>query len=102
MSEHKVKVDGGKYTFHNRGGWNIDVLRHGEPWIDDIDAPTAVFSLMCELDAARVVLQAVRNGIGLLASPDVGRAIADALKVHDALVDDREPPSEWCEPAVLP
>lgn len=105
MSEHRVQVDNGKYIFHHAGGWRIHVLRHGEPWIDDLDAPKAVASMMAELDAARVVVQAVRD---LVNAHDMLRAIVggsdgvstlrDALKRHAALVDDHEPPSEWAKP----
>lgn len=87
---HTVSVDGGKYKFIARLGYEIDVDRHGEAWVTGLDAPKAVMSLMAELDAARVVVAAVRL------SADVPHGIIEALERHDRLCDDREPPSAWC------
>lgn len=88
---HVVRVDGGKYTFVNRLG-QIEILRHGEPWHEQTEAGNAIASIMAELDAARVVMAAARKAVR-------GGFVADminALAKHDALVGDREPPSEWC------
>ena len=97
----KVRVDNGKYTFEKvfKTGV-IRILRHGEPWHEQSDAGNALASVMAELDAARVVLDAAR-ALGEAAPIKIQRA----LKQHRALVDDREPPSEWshlvldCEPS---
>lgn len=93
MSEHKVRVDNGKYEFIHRGAFRIDILRHGERWVEDLGAGKAVMSMMAELDAARVVVAAARAGLasGLIESA----GLTAALKLHDSLVDDREWPSEW-------
>lgn len=70
MTEHRVSVASSKYTFVRR-------------------------SLMAELDAARVVVQAVRG-----CSAKLGQlcptAIHEAIALHDSLVDDHELPSAWC------
>ena len=47
MSEHRVPVANGKYTFVARGGWKLDVLRHGEPWVEDLNASNAIGSIPC-------------------------------------------------------
>lgn len=104
----KVNVDSGKYTFCHADGV-VEILRHGKPWHAQHDASNAISSLMAELDAARVVLQAARRfakvfleGEDICASPpsrdelDAANGIVAALERHGALVDDREPPSEWC------
>lgn len=53
----------GRYTFQvAEGGWAIDVLRHGEPWLTIEDGHKAVMSLMSELREDRsLVEQALRN-----------------------------------------
>ncbi len=89
----KVKTDSGKYTFVIDLG-SMHVLRHGEPWLVINEGFNAIRSLVCELDAARVVLQAARDCF----DPDLGamkRHLHDALKQHEALVSDNEPPSDW-------
>lgn len=95
MSAHVVRVDGGKYTFVNRLG-EIQILRHGEPWHEQTAAGNALASIMAELDAARVVVAAARalEADGLESAPI--RYLNEALARHDALVGDREPPSDWC------
>ncbi|HVY79852.1 MAG TPA: hypothetical protein VG994_02630 [Steroidobacteraceae bacterium] len=82
----RVRTDNGKYTFDKRNAV-IDILRHGEPWAQNVHNFNAIHSLMAELDAARVVIAAARQ------SQDP--AVQAALRQHAALVDDREPPSEW-------
>lgn len=95
--EHRVSVEGGKYTFVRREDGEIRILRHGEPWIDWVKGDNAIHAAMAELDAARGVVAAVRASIKQLEGKDVYPAWAvDALKLHDSLVDDREPPSAWC------
>lgn len=106
MSEHRIKVDNGKYEFIQRGGWKLDVLRHGEPWVEDLDASKAIGSMMAELDAARVVLAAARalakffetmpmELAQMLAKPEEPALLVRALNKHAALADDQEPPSLW-------
>lgn len=95
----KIRVDNGKYTFQTASnGYGIDVLRCDEGWASDLPCPKAIHSMMYELDAARVVLAAVRE----LADSAVGirpccAPLLDALDKHDRLVGDREPPSEWAK-----
>lgn len=87
----KIHVDNGKYTFSiARPGIAIEIRRHGESWHRQEDAYNALHSIMAELDAARVVLQAARD-LGDGAPAEIKRA----LERHRALVDDREAPSEW-------
>lgn len=96
-SEHCVSVDNCKYKFAiAKGDSRIRVLRHGEPWIDDVNAPNAVHSLMCELDAARVVVQEVRRYVAANIGNLCPKDLFDALALHDSLTSDREPPSAWC------
>jgi len=59
--EHRVKVDGGKYEFVRREDGTVDVLRGGEPWLKRCMPQIGIASAMAELDAARVVLRAVRS-----------------------------------------
>lgn len=82
-----VRVCGGKYTFVCRGS-SIVIDRHGEPWHQQQEAFNAIASMMRELDAARVVLEAAREASGNV-------RLSDALKRHASLVDDNEKPSEW-------
>lgn len=109
MSEHSVKVDNGKYMFCHRDGWQMDVLRHGEPWVRNLDAPKAVASMMAELDAARVVLGAARALAKCMETMPMELAsqlakyadvvgLVRALNRHSGLVDDNEPPSAWTAP----
>lgn len=88
----KVRVSNGKYTFVREMA-TIQILRGGEPWHEQRDAFNAIASLMAELDAARVVLDAAR-----LLKDDAPIEIKQALAKHRALVDDRELPSEWAAP----
>lgn len=103
---HSVRVDSGKYTLNYlvRSGtdlkWDgISILRHGEAF-HEIVGPgfDAVHSLMCELDAARVVVAAAREAMAmnvLEGGLTPRQVIENALKQHEALVSDLEPPSEW-------
>lgn len=98
---NQVFVDSGKYTFVNRGGWKIDILRYGERWVDNVDGPKAIHSMMAELDAARVALEAARKwkaSFSLDAGPRTvatDQELMDAIAKHDRLVDDHQPPSYW-------
>lgn len=96
----RVSVENGKYTMVENLGYKIDILRYGEPWITDITGSKALGTMMSELDAARVVLQAARNWRTAMSGPmheqaDADQALCAALELHDQLVDDREPPSAW-------
>jgi hypothetical protein len=92
MSEekHTVRVSNGKYTFVIDGFQTVAILRGGEPWHVQRDAFNALHSIMCELDAARVVLDVAR-----LLGDEAPAPLKLALAQHQALVSDREPPSEW-------
>lgn len=98
MTRHEVRVDSGKYTFVRTAGGGIEILRHGEPWHEQTGASNALASIMAELDAARVVVAAAREAVKTMAALAVGHTfgMGTALAKHDALVDDREPPSAWC------
>lgn len=97
--QHKISVNNGKYTFVNRNGLVIDLLHHGDLMVTEYGALEAIAEMMRELDAARVVVKAVRD---LAESPgdapfqlvDTYRLIR-ALNHHDALTSDRTPPGEW-------
>lgn len=96
MSEHRVKVENGKYEFIQRAGWKLDILRGGEPWAENVDCSKAIGSMMAELDAARVVLEAARRAVSIATeglTPSGG--LTSAIERYDRLVDDREPPSDW-------
>lgn len=86
---HVVRVDNGKYTFVKRN-LSVVIERYGEVWHEQEQAFNALASIMAELDAARVVLNAVR-AVGAYAPVQ----ICEALRKHDALVDDNEKPSDW-------
>lgn len=93
MTRHVVRVDSGKYTFVRGVGGGIEILRHGSPWHEQTEAANALSSIMAELDAARVVVTAVRTALAMGLVNSAG--LTAAIKKHAALVDDREPPSEW-------
>lgn len=94
---HTVKVSNGKYTFVKlAGGATIQILRHGEPWHEQTTAYNAIASMMAELDAARVVLQATRAHCRGTA-PD--NLLMAALELHDRLVLDSTPVKQAPEPA---
>jgi hypothetical protein len=95
----RIKVDSGKYTFVQSNSGRIAILRHDQSWIQNVDGANAIFSLMAELDAARLVLKAARECVashveGL--SPIAG--LRSALGVHSRLVSDTTPPSPWAKP----
>jgi hypothetical protein len=91
-NDQGVRVDNGKYEFR-KVGLVIEVFRGGKPWLTLHDGFNALMGMMCELDAARVVLDAAR-----LLGDDAPREIKKALERHRGLVDDRELPSAWAAP----
>lgn len=95
--EHRVRVEGGKFTFVvPSGDYRVSILRYDELWHPPQgEAANALRSIMDELDAARVVLQAVRKAITMRQESEAIGVLLDALEIHDHLVDDREPPSPW-------
>lgn len=102
MNRMKVSVSNGKYTFEGLDLVRIDVSRHGEPWVADVRPLNAIHSMMCELDAARVVLAAVRDILkpgAELGETTPRERLEAALARHRALVDDIEQPSAWAAPA---
>lgn len=101
-SEHRINVARGKYTFVvPADDYRVSILRYGEPWHGpQSEASNALHSIMFELDAARVVVQAARQCVEALGAPrHVPAGLVDALALHDRLTGDREPPSPWCGPA---
>lgn len=96
-TEHRVRVDGGKYTFVvHAEKCEISVLRADLPWQSMPALASPIQSMMRELDAARIVLQAVRAYASAPAHR-VPASITAALRLHDALVGDQELPSAWCD-----
>ena len=100
MSEHRVSVDNGKYTFVLRPTYSkVDVLRDGKPWVTILQPWNALHSALCELDGARVVLEAARSIPAADSSPSEIIAffdrMRDAVTKHNHLCDDRESPSDW-------
>jgi hypothetical protein len=94
----RIKVDSGKYTFVQSNSGRIDILRHDQPWIRDAGGANAIFNLMAELDAARLVLAAVRECIAsstAYARSDYAKTLGEALDAHARLVSDTQPPSSW-------
>jgi hypothetical protein len=94
----RIHVDGSKYTFIRHHGYKVDILRGGQPWMQDIEASDAIITMMAYLDAARVVLQAARKTVeskhdGLASI----RSLESALELHDRLCDDREMASPWAD-----
>jgi hypothetical protein len=98
---HTVRVDSGKYTFV-REALSIKILRHGEPWHEQREAFNALASIMYELDAARVVVEAARRLIeqATACGAAVPPGLVRALERHSSLVSDSEVPSEWCGPSL--
>lgn len=106
-SEHRVSVDNGKYTFVvPADDYRVSILRYGEPWHGpQSEASNALHTIMYELDAARVVVQAARATVEAVRARRASGeefdpryfplALADALAIHDRLTSDREPPSAW-------
>jgi hypothetical protein len=95
--EIRVSVSNGKYTFVKPKDYHkVHILRYDEPWVHDLNGSNALLSMMFELDAARVVLAAVRANVKQINGTDAYPAWAvDALALHDRLVDDHQPPSDW-------
>jgi hypothetical protein len=96
VSEHRVDVTNGEYTFVAADGDcpEIDILRRGCPWMGHPLGNRAIRAAMRELDAARLVVQAVRAYAGAPAHR-VPPSITAALRRHDELIVDRSPPSSW-------
>lgn len=105
MTEHRISVNNGKYTFVV-SPTIIRILRYGEPWDHQSKGQDAIHFPICELDAARVVLQAARNLVNAmekmplpllekLAKYDEFVGITRSVDQHVRLVSDNEPPSEW-------
>ena len=101
MSDFRIKVDGGKYEFVLHDGWDLEILRHGERWAISMQCSKAIHSMMCELDAARVVVAAVRGTVGPdrkhIDGAEAFDQLLGALDMHRGLVADTEPPSEWAD-----
>lgn len=87
---HTIHVSNGKYTFIVGPGPTMFIDRGGERWHAQQEAFNALHSIMCELDAARVVVEVAR-----LMGDDAPMEIRDALALHSRLVDDRQKPSAW-------
>lgn len=97
MSNPKVRVDNGKFTFAiDNVSHAVVIYRHGELWHEQRDAFNALHSIMCELDAARVVLAAARYLSKMGMAP---LELENALRLHSGLVSDMEHPSEWAVPS---
>jgi hypothetical protein len=100
--EHRVEVENGKYTFVVPSDEaRVHILRHGESWYTpEVGQPShALHAIMCELDAARVVIQAARELITNRTTPDSDERLVEALTKHAALTVDHTPPSPWTEEA---
>jgi len=92
----RISVDNGVYTFvaPDRAD-EITILRHGEPWHKQgLDGSGAIRALLCELDAARLVLAEVRRLVECWRAGAQAR-LERVLQRHDGLVSDRSPPSAW-------
>lgn len=94
----KVRVENGKYTFVMKPA-GLSICRHGESWGYLANCSNAVHSMMCELDAARVVVAAARS---LEKHGEAPASLKQALRLHEALVGDNEHPSEWAVPSEGP
>lgn len=101
----RIKVDSGRYEFVQNGCW-ASIYQGGRILVGQMGASPAVLSMMHELDAARVVLQAARKLadrmatlpiplVTQLAEHDEFVGLTRAIGQHSGLVDDREPPSPW-------
>jgi hypothetical protein len=102
-TEHRVKV--GQYEFVRpvpNYGQRLDISCTGRPISTaSADRNDAFGAMMAALNAARVVLAAVRRG-AFMGDISTSSRIGKALELHDSLVGDREPPSAWCGAAVEP
>jgi hypothetical protein len=98
--EHRVEVENGKYTFVVPSNDDrVHILRHGEPWYQpEVGQPShALHAIMCELDAARVVIQAARELVRRGTAPNSDEFLVEALTKHAALTADHISPSLWTE-----
>jgi hypothetical protein len=98
--EHRVEVENGKYTFIVPSNDDrVHILRHGEPWYQpEVGQPShALHAIMCELDAARVVIQAARELVRRGTAPNSDEFLVEALTKHAALTADHISPSLWTE-----
>lgn len=94
---YTVRVSNGKYTFVvDSENTEIEVLRHGEAWVRFVTGFNALHAIMAELDAARVLIATARS---LAKRNEAPPELYKALMLHNALVDDREHPSEWIVPS---
>lgn len=99
VPEHRVDVDGGKYTFiSDPGEWRIRVLRYSEEWLEISQGAAAIHAMACELDAARVICAGARAALAARDWDMLKRCILQ----HDALVGDSYPPSAWTAIEVEP
>lgn len=100
QNEHRVSVQYGVYTFVDTGR-QINVLRQGQPWEVNLSGSAAILPMMCELDAARVVLKEVRSLVSSGACNEskdgVIWRLRRVLEHHAALCGDNTEPSEWCD-----
>lgn len=93
---HRVSVDNGKYTFISGQGYgDIEVLRYNQQFLVIKAGSGAIYSLMCDLDAARLVLQATETDVPGETIDDKLNRIKIALENHHGLVGAPMPPSEW-------
>jgi hypothetical protein len=100
--EHRVEVDGGTYTFVvPLDGYRVVILRHGEPWHEQDAASGAIRAMMCELDAARLVVAQARALVQDWRAGAQAR-LERVLQQHDALTYDCTPPSPWTDSGLLP
>jgi len=96
--DQEIRVGNGKFTFicpANQPAVRVIDRLEPEPWVYYVDQALAVLAAMRELDAARFVVQAARDAVD---APTLRpkELLQSALTVHDSIVSDREPPSEWC------
>jgi RNase adaptor protein for sRNA GlmZ degradation len=103
--EHRVEVENGKYTFVvPSNDHRVHILRHGEPWYtpENGQPSHALHAIMCELDAARVVIQAARELVRNRSTLDPVERLVEALTKHAALTNDCTPPNLWTGSAPSP
>lgn len=96
MSDHIVSVSNGKYTFRIEAGPTVFIDRGGVYWHAQQEAFNALHSMMCELDAARVVVEAARE---LAKRNEAPAVLYAALLTHASLVNDNQKPSAWAREA---
>jgi len=97
--EHRVNVENGQYTFVvPTDGRRVRILRRGA-LCDGAEGETskALHAIMCELDAARVIVKAARDSLRYTSEGCMpSRSLESALALHDRLTADDELPSAWC------